>query len=91
MDLMALIVLLYELTTSIFFIFILCEFGERVAGAFNGINNVLDQFDFYLFSIETQKMLLTIISLSQEPAVVFHASENISATRKFFKKVSQIE
>lgn len=90
MDFIEFLILLYELVGSFLFIFIICEFGERVSGTFNGINDALDQFDWYLLSIEAQKMLPTIINFAQQPTI-FEITGDISTTREFFKKANQIK
>lgn len=45
----------------------ICEFGERLSGNFNEINNVYYQFAWYLFPCNTKNMLSTLIMFAQKP------------------------
>lgn len=71
---------------TIFITFIYCECGERVSNGFSDMYDVICEFQWYLFSIEVQQMLPTILIIAQEP-VTLHGFANTSCTRETFKKV----
>lgn len=66
--------------------FLQCEFGDRVAEQFWTFDNELEQCDWYLFPIDTQKMLAIAIAHAQQPVIV-RGFANIKFTRDSFKKV----
>lgn len=76
-----------EMFWALNIIFICCECGERVSNAFEEINDAIDELDWYLYPIEVQKILPTIIMHAQMP-VIFKCFGNIACTRAFFKTVS---
>lgn len=64
-----------------------CEMGHRFRDAFSDMNDALGQLNFYLFPIDIQRILPTVIMYAQEPLNVgFFGS--LSATREQFKQVS---
>lgn len=74
---------------SFTFIFIICEFGENVCSAFDEINILFDEIDWYLFPIEIQRYLPTLFLVSQQP-VLIQGYGNILFNRYAFKKVDSI-
>lgn len=48
--------------------------------------DVLDQCDWYLFPIEMQRMLIIVMSNTQQPTII-HAFGNAQCSREAFKKV----
>lgn len=44
-----------------------CELGQWFSKAFSEINDVVDQFNWYLFPIEVQRILPTVILYMQQP------------------------
>lgn len=56
-----------EIFWSYVFIFIYCEFGQRVNAAFAKLNDVLGQFDWYSYPKNIQRMLPMIIGGIQQP------------------------
>lgn len=67
-------------------VFAACEFGQRFSIAFNEIDDVVGQTDWYLLPIEIKRMLPIIIINSQQPcALEFFGS--LSCSREQFKKV----
>lgn len=63
-----------------------CEIGQRFCNAFEEVDNVLGQINFYLLPIEIQCLLPTVILYFQEPLVVrFFGS--LCCTREQFKEV----
>lgn len=67
-------------------IFIHCETGQRVTSAFDDFTEVMGQCNWYLFSTETQKMLVIFLANSQQPTTV-HGFGNIVCERESMKKV----
>lgn len=68
-------------------IFILCEFGERVNAVFEDISIAVDQdLRWYLFPLDTQKILPTVFVVSQEP-VKLNMFGSIDCNRRTFKEV----
>lgn len=88
-NLVALITLLCELFWAVAFVFICCEFGERVTDAFIRINDAIDQLNWYLFPTTLWKILPTIIIAVQD-SVGLQCVGSISCSRSVFKKVSFI-
>lgn len=68
-------------------IFIACELCESVSNAFIEVNDVVNQFDWYLFPIQVKRLLPTIIMNKQQP-VNFECFGSIRFSRETFKKVS---
>lgn len=68
-------------------VFIACEFGQRMADAFDEFNCAIRQFDWYLLSIEMQRMLPMIIVIVQKP-VSMGCFGSIICGREVFKNVS---
>lgn len=68
-------------------LFVACELGQRASNAFDEINDVIGQFDWYLFPDELKKILPIIMQFAQRPVdVEFFGS--ISCSREVFKRVS---
>ena len=86
---MALIVLLCEMSWSFAFVFVVCEFGQIMSNAYTEIDHEVCQLDWYLFSMEIQKILPTLMIVTQKP-VGLDVFGNISCGREDFKKVSKI-
>lgn len=71
---------------SFLIIFFLCEFGERLSGKFDAIDEELYQCTWYLFPMGMQRMVLTLMLGTQEP-VFLRGFGNIVCTREAFKEV----
>lgn len=68
-------------------VLVFCEIGQRATNAFSEINDVIGQFDWYLFPDELKKILPIIIRFAQQPVdIKFFGS--ISSSRYVFKSVS---
>lgn len=67
-------------------VFIACELGQRMTDAFEEIEYTVDQFDWYLFPIEIQQMLLMTVANAQHPVSV-ECFASITCTREVFKNV----
>lgn len=68
-------------------VFVSCELGQRIWDEFVEINDVIGQFDWYLFPDELKRIHPFIIHIAQQPAnITFFGS--ISCSRNVFKSVS---
>lgn len=68
-------------------VFVACELGQRISNASIEINDVFDQFNWYLFPVEIQRILPTAILYVQQPIEVkFFGSS--SCSREQAKRVS---
>lgn len=74
------------LWVSLVIAFIPCEFGERLSTAMMEIDHFINQFEWYLFPIEIQKLLPIIIHSVQQPIEV-KCFGSIALIRDTFKKV----
>ena len=72
---------------TFFFIFGVCEFGQQLSGKFEEINVVYDQFTWYSFPFNVQKML-PMIMLNAQQWVGFECFGTIPCDRETFKKAS---
>lgn len=68
-------------------VLIVCELGQRMSDAFDGIDFTTEQFDWYSFPINIKRMLPTIMAIVQQPAEL-ECFGSITATREVFRKVS---
>lgn len=82
------ILLLYELFVSLTLVYLCSEFGEQVKSAFAEIEQAIYLCDWHLFANDIQKMLPTIIIVTQKP-IVFHGIGIITATRQSFENVNK--
>lgn len=67
-------------------IFVVCELSQRVTNAFEDLNDVIAEFNWYLFPSKLKKMLPTIMIVAQQP-IEFECFGSISCSREAFKKV----
>lgn len=68
-------------------IFLFCEFGERLTGRFNEIDQQVNQCDWYTFPLQIQKLLPIFLKGTQNPIVLYGIGE-LKCTRETFKDVS---
>lgn len=68
------------------FTFITNEIGERLTTQFNAINKEINRCDWYLYPIEIQRMLPTIM-INAQKASPFECLKIISCSRKQLKQV----
>lgn len=77
-------------TLYAFFVFLIlfavCELGERTGNIFIELDYEIGQLDWYLFPMNIQKMLPTLMANSQKP-VVFNCFGSVACTRWQFQKV----
>lgn len=67
-------------------VFIACELCERVSDAFNQIDEVIDQLDWYKYPPDIKRMLPVIMINAQE-SIVIECFGSISCSRMVFKQV----
>lgn len=71
-------------------LFIACEICQRVNLAFAECNDMINQFKWYLFPANCQRMLPFIICLAQQP-VNIRCFGSAQCDRETFKCVSETE
>lgn len=67
-------------------VFVICELGQRICDAYGEIDDLIEAFDWYLFSHEIQRLLPTILIVTQKP-VVLKCFGSTSALRETFRIV----
>lgn len=73
---------IFGLTTA----FIVCELGQGINSAFDGIDSAISLLHWYLFPIEIQRMLPMIMAHTQRP-VLLECLGSTKCTRDVFKDV----
>lgn len=81
------LLLLFVLFWTIIFIFILCEPGARMTYQFVAFGEELSRCDWYLLSIELQRMYMIFLSETQNPMKML-CYGNITCDRDTTKKVN---
>lgn len=69
--------LIFQLEGSLLSIFAICELGERVRMAFDGIRIKLDKLKWYLLPRKMRKLLPTILIVAQGKPVLIQI-KNVS-------------
>ena len=88
LNFIAFVRIFFMLLWSFIFQILVCELGERVNINFELFNNVLNQCDWHLFSIEMQRMYVIIMMNAQQPIIV-QGFGNFPCNRETFKRVSK--
>lgn len=70
-------------------ILIVCEFGHQLTSQFNRFDERLCHSKWYLLPMDLQKMLVIVMTNTQQPAYL-HSYGNIELTRNSFKEVCHI-
>lgn len=77
--------------TEIFYafssLFLACELGQRMNLAFVECNDMIDQFGWYLFPAEIQRILPIIMNFAQQPTEI-KCFGSVACNREIFKSVS---
>lgn len=81
-----LILPLLELASSFVLVFVTCEIIGRITNEFEEVNDIMDQYEWYLFPLEIQKMLSMILIHAQQ-SVEIHCFGSTPCDRETFKKV----
>lgn len=76
-----------EILWSIITTFVVCEFGQQVNNAFGELNDLFDEFDWWAYPMEIQRIVPTVMVITQRP-VTIHGFGNLPCIRQLFKKVS---
>lgn len=71
-------------------IFLTCELSQRGSDIFVEINDEANTLDWYMFPDKIQRMLPTILIVTQQP-VEFECFGSISCNRGSFKEVNQLK
>lgn len=71
---------------SLLVVFLVCELGQRASDSFTKISYTIDEFDWHLFPYEIQKLLPTILIVTQK-LVAQECFGSILCSRNTFKKV----
>lgn len=75
---------------SFAFIVLFCEFGATLTEQFEMLNDKLIQSNWYMFSIDVQRMFLMLILNSGKPTFI-RGFGNVSCTRVALKKVKRFK
>lgn len=70
-------------------VFVVCELCQRASYFFIEINSSIDILDWYLFPINVQKIMPTLLIMAQQP-VEIECFGSIVCDRDTFKRVSSI-
>lgn len=74
-------------TWALGFVFIVCELGQQGSDICSSVEEETIQFDWYLYTLEIQQMLIPLIIYAQKP-VIFEFFGSHSCSRDQLKKVS---
>lgn len=78
--------MLLEVFYAFGIVFTVCELSERIINSFEQINDVVHQFEWYLFPVSIQRILpIFIINVHQPIDIAYFGSR--SCSREAFKKV----
>lgn len=67
-------------------VLVVCEFGQKMSDEYEGVENALNELDWYLLPTDIQRMLPMMFMYCQEPLIInFFGS--LSVSRWQFKKV----
>lgn len=84
-------ILVYRVCITIFwsfaFLFFICEFADMVNNQFNQFNETVSYCEWYLLSIELQRLIIVLMANTQRQTTI-HGYGNIVCTRVAFKKVN---
>lgn len=80
---------IFVLFIALVFVFVKCELAERLSIGFDDINDMIDDFDWYLFPHAMQNMLPIIMMYAQQ-RVGFECFGSCNCNRALFERVSWI-
>lgn len=75
-----------EVVSILIVLMIVCESGQRITDIVASFADVLEQFDWYSYSLDMQRLLLKVLLNVQKP-VDMRCFGSIAANRETFKKV----
>lgn len=67
MDTVVLLEMILEGGYAFGLVLILCELGQQMTNVFDGIGDVMYQFNWYMFPMKVQRMLPLLLIISQQP------------------------
>lgn len=67
-------------------VFISCELGQRISNEFSDINDLIDQFHSYRFTIEMKRILPMALIIAQKPVSIGCFGSSLCC-RETFKRV----
>lgn len=85
-----LVITTLEIVYSFGLLLITCEIGQRVNVEFNECSEIIDQFDWYRFPAEIQRMLPLILNFTQQP-IDIKCFGSTACNRETFKLVSKFK
>lgn len=85
--LMALVLAIADALVAISSLFVACELGQRVSDAFQEISDIVDEFNWYRFPNELNRLLPVIMAVVQKPVEV-DVFGKITCCRYILKTVS---
>lgn len=83
------IFLFWQIFVSLAFIFVVCDLGQGIANAFDGIDLTISKLNWYKFPIEITNMLPILIINAQQP-VELKVFGSASCSYQNFQKVSTV-
>lgn len=86
MDSLVMLVAVFDVFDAFVIVFVICELGQRPTNAYEDLEDVIGQFDWYLFPIELQRMLPTFTNLTQQ-TIELPCFGSFACSRETFKKV----
>lgn len=84
---MEIILFVHQMLWVLAVVFSVFEFGEQMGGTVDEINDMYEQFHWYLFPKEVQQILTTLIIFAQKPMEI-RIIGSITCGRITFKNVS---
>lgn len=70
-------------------VFTICALGQQLSQNFEEIADLFEQYDWYLFTEEINRILLTIITILQR-SIAIECFGSLEAGHEAYKKVSSI-
>lgn len=68
-------------------VFTICELSQRLTNGYSDVNDMIVQFEWYLFPYEIRRILPVILNAVQQP-VEFECFGSVACSRESFRKVS---
>lgn len=81
------VVVILDTVCVVGLVFFTCEIGQRFSSKFNDISDAINEFKWYSFPLELQRVLPLIILDAQQP-VAIKCFGSMMCERDTFKKVS---
>lgn len=85
-DMTMIMIIIFEMSYAFGALLVACELSQRVNVAFEECDKIIEQFDWYRFPLEIQRILPTIIIYAQRP-VEIKCFGSMACNRAAFKDV----